>query len=132
MGGWAQPALVALASRQHTPRPSANVLDVHSCPSFLGTRWYEPQHFLLGPSYYLHSYGSIYAVSGRAVESVIVRNHDSLRLLANEVRAEVYMELRGCVDYAWAHMHAQPGVCGSVIINAPRPFQEFPCMCSRS
>ncbi|KIZ05988.1 hypothetical protein MNEG_1961 [Monoraphidium neglectum] len=49
-----------------------------------GTRWYEPQHLLLGSNYYLHSYGSIYALRGRAVEDVIVRNLDNLRLLANE------------------------------------------------
>jgi hypothetical protein len=49
-----------------------------------GTRWYEPQHLLVGPTYYLHAYGSIYALSGQVVRDVIVANFHQLRLLSNE------------------------------------------------
>lgn len=29
-----------------------------------GTRWYEPQHLLVGYTYWLHAYGSLYAIAG--------------------------------------------------------------------
>ncbi|KAI8471825.1 MAG: galactosyltransferase-domain-containing protein [Monoraphidium minutum] len=45
-----------------------------------GTRWYEPRHLLLGPTYYLHAYGSIYAVKGRDDTTV------GLWMLAHGVR----------------------------------------------
>ncbi|GMH38226.1 hypothetical protein BSKO_06110 [Bryopsis sp. KO-2023] len=48
------------------------------------TRWFEPQHLLLGNEYYLHAYGSIYVMSKRTVEDVIVRNFNNLRYFANE------------------------------------------------
>ncbi|GLC41799.1 hypothetical protein PLESTM_001240900 [Pleodorina starrii] len=49
-----------------------------------GTRWYEPLHLLLGPTYYLHAYGSAYVLSAEAARRVIVRNYHNLRLLRNE------------------------------------------------
>lgn len=51
-----------------------------------GTRWYEPNHLLTGPSYYMHAYGSLYVLSGKVVHEVIAKNFDNLRMLANEVR----------------------------------------------
>lgn len=48
------------------------------------TRWFEPKHLLLGNEYYLHAYGSIYVMSKRTVEDVIVRNFNNLRYFANE------------------------------------------------
>jgi hypothetical protein len=35
-----------------------------------GTKWYEPAHLLVGPNYWLHTYGSIYAISGPVARSV--------------------------------------------------------------
>ncbi|KXZ43951.1 hypothetical protein GPECTOR_77g5 [Gonium pectorale] len=49
-----------------------------------GARWYEPQHLLLGPAYYLHAYGSAYVLSSEVVRRVILPNYHSLRLQANE------------------------------------------------
>ena len=49
-----------------------------------GTRWYEPAHLLIGPTYYLHAYGSIYALSRRVVQDVVVANFGHLRMLSNE------------------------------------------------
>ncbi|PNH08278.1 putative beta-1,3-galactosyltransferase 14, partial [Tetrabaena socialis] len=49
-----------------------------------GARWYEPQHLLLGPTYFMHAYGSAYALSAPVVRRVIQRNYHHLRLLANE------------------------------------------------
>jgi len=49
-----------------------------------GTRWFEPQHILLGSDYFLHAYGSLYVMSREVVEKVIIRNMDNLRMLANE------------------------------------------------
>eukprot|EP00210_Caulerpa_lentillifera_P004025 g3840.t1 len=48
------------------------------------SRWYEPKHLLLGGDYFLHAYGSIYAVQRKVVENVILRNFNSLRHFANE------------------------------------------------
>ncbi len=49
-----------------------------------GTRWFEPAHLLIGATYYLHAYGSIYALSGRVVQEVVVANFGHLRMLSNE------------------------------------------------
>jgi len=48
------------------------------------SRWYEPQHLLFGDDYYLHAYGSIYAMHKTVVENVILRNFHTLRIFANE------------------------------------------------
>ena len=48
------------------------------------SRWYEPQHLLFGSDYYLHAYGSIYAMHKSVVENVILRNFHTLRIFANE------------------------------------------------
>jgi hypothetical protein len=34
-----------------------------------GTKWYEPAHLLVGANYWLHTYGSIYAISGPVARS---------------------------------------------------------------
>lgn len=49
-----------------------------------GSRWFEPQNVLLGDAYYLHAYGSIYVLSRKTVEEVILRNYNNLRIFANE------------------------------------------------
>lgn len=48
------------------------------------SRWHEPQHLLFGGDYFLHAYGSIYAMHRTVVENVILRNFNSLRIFANE------------------------------------------------
>lgn len=48
------------------------------------TRWFEPDHLLLGQEYYLHAYGSIYALAKKTVQNVIIRNFSNLRYLSNE------------------------------------------------
>ncbi|KAL6754243.1 galactosyltransferase-domain-containing protein [Haematococcus lacustris] len=48
------------------------------------SRWGEPQHLLLGPRYFIHAYGSAYAVAGQVVREVLGPAAASLRLLANE------------------------------------------------
>ncbi|PSC68247.1 putative glucan 1,3-alpha-glucosidase [Micractinium conductrix] len=48
-------------------------------------RWYEPQHVLLGgASYFAHTWGSAYVVSGRAAADLAAQRPGSLRQFANE------------------------------------------------
>ena len=47
-------------------------------------RWYEPQHLLLGQSYFTHSWGCVYALSGRAAGLLAQKDPSTLRHFANE------------------------------------------------
>lgn len=47
-------------------------------------RWYEPDHAMLGSSYYAHTWGSAYVVSGHAAALLAGFPPGTLRMLANE------------------------------------------------
>lgn len=47
-------------------------------------RWYEPQHALLGNTYFTHCWGTIYALSGRAASMLCSLDPRTLRYFANE------------------------------------------------
>ena len=47
-------------------------------------RWYEPQHTLLGNTYFTHCWGTIYALSGRAASMLCSLDPATLRYFANE------------------------------------------------
>lgn len=48
-------------------------------------RWYEPQHVLLGSkSYFAHTWGSIYVLSGEAAALLTAIQPSKLRYLSNE------------------------------------------------
>lgn len=47
-------------------------------------RWYEPQHTLLGQIYFTHSWGCVYALSGRAAGMLARKDPSTMRLFANE------------------------------------------------
>ena len=63
-----------------------------------GSRWYEPSFLLIGATYYMHAYGSIYVMSGRTVDKVVVRNFNYLRMFANEG----IFQLESCLHYEMA------------------------------
>lgn len=45
---------------------------------------FEPLHKLISENYYMHAYGSAYAVSGDVLDTYIARNHHLLRKTRNE------------------------------------------------
>lgn len=47
-------------------------------------KWYEPQHALLSDSYFTHSWGSMYALSGRAAKLLTLLPAQALRRFENE------------------------------------------------
>lgn len=47
-------------------------------------RWYEPAWRLLPQDAHMNAYGSLYALSGRAVDLAVTRNGGNLRQLGNE------------------------------------------------
>ncbi|KAK2077461.1 hypothetical protein QBZ16_004306 [Prototheca wickerhamii] len=47
-------------------------------------RWYEPNHALLGPEYFTHTWGSAYVLSREIVEALLFVPPRHLRRLANE------------------------------------------------
>ncbi|GMH42893.1 hypothetical protein BSKO_10812 [Bryopsis sp. KO-2023] len=47
-------------------------------------RWHEPQHPLIGDSYYTHTWGTTYAMSRRAAEMIAGMPNGSLRFFNNE------------------------------------------------
>lgn len=57
-------------------------------------RWYEPQHSLLGSkSYFAHTWGSAYALSGAAADLIARLPPEQLRYFSNEgaaVKQETY------------------------------------------
>lgn len=87
-------SLTCVSSMDHTSHAATNLSSMWK--GYIGcmkhgyvwkeenTRWYEPKHLLLGNQYYLHAYGSIYALPRRTVEDVIIRNFNNLRFFANE------------------------------------------------
>lgn len=54
---------------------------VHGDPT---SKWFEPAMILVGREYHMNAYGSIYVISGRVIDEVIIPNKDRLRKLANE------------------------------------------------
>jgi galactosylxylosylprotein 3-beta-galactosyltransferase len=47
-------------------------------------RWYEPQHSVLGQTYFTHTWGCIYALSGRAAGMLARKDPSSMRSFSNE------------------------------------------------
>ncbi|KAI8103077.1 hypothetical protein M9434_005862 [Picochlorum sp. BPE23] len=48
-------------------------------------KWFEPQHTLLGDaSYFAHTWGSVYVLSGAAAQAMLEINKEHLRFFANE------------------------------------------------
>lgn len=52
------------------------------------SKWFEPLAPFIGDEYFMHSHGSIYAVSGAAVRDFLVPNLSLLRRTANEGAAQ--------------------------------------------
>lgn len=44
-------------------------------------RWYEPAHLLVGYTYWLHAYGSIYAIAGPVARCALVTNNRLITMI---------------------------------------------------
>ena len=90
-------------------------------------KWFEPQHVLLGDeSYFAHTWGSIYVLSGRAARAILDIKKESLRYLANEdvtlgswllaLKMNHYDDRRMCENHC--------GRSGIALIDIPHPGLE--------